>query len=350
MQEKTEQPTEKKLRDARDRGEVVRSADVVSSAVFVVLLALIGLGGAYFWAHLREVALLPNKLIAAGNISERLPWFFERLLTEFVLLSLPLIVAACFTAGLAAFFQVRSVFSIDPVIPKMERLNPIEGLQRIFSTRGVIGVALMIVKVLLLGGIVFFVIRASVGVVVKAPYLDAAQIRTLAGGILTPVFAWSAVVYCLMAAIDYLHQHYEFMKQNKMSIDEVRREYKDQEGDPLIKSKRRALYQELTNNRMMDNVRKASVVVVNPTHIAVALFYEAGKTGLPVVVAKGADGLAARIRAVAEEANVPILRNVKLARDLYESIPLDHNIGSEHVDAVVEVLRWVKRLHESRRD
>jgi type III secretion protein U len=261
-----------------------------------------------------------------------------------------MLLAAAFAAALAAFVQVRAVFSIDPVIPKMERLNPVEGLKRVFSTRSVIGVALMIVKVLLLGGIVYAVVRSAVGVAVKAPYLDAMQIRSLIGSMLTPVFAWSAVVYCLMAAIDYLHQHYEFMKQNKMSIDEVRREHKDQEGDPLIKSKRRALYQELSTNRMMDNVRKASVVVVNPTHIAVALYYEMGKTSLPVVVAKGADGLAARIRAVAEAANVPVLHNVKLARELYESIPLDHNIGTEHIDAVVEVLRWVKRLHESRRD
>ncbi len=348
MEEKTEKPTPKKLRDARDRGEVVRSQDVTSSVVFVAVLVLIALGGPYFWLHLQRLAELPKRMLEGGAFEQRLPWFLERLQIEFVMLGLPLIVMAFFAAAFAAFMQVKAVFSLDPILPKMERLNPVEGLKRLFGTRGLIGVLLMVVKTIFLGAIIFVVVRGAAAAVVKAPYLSAIDIRSLAGSILTPVFAWAAVVYFVMSAVDYLHQHYEFTKQNKMSIDEVRREYKDMEGDPLIKSKRRSLFREISMNQMMENVRKASVVVVNPTHIAVALYYERGKTGLPMVVAKGEDALAARIRAAAEAANVPVLHNVKLARQLYESTPLDHYIGDDLIEPVAEVLRWVRRLHESR--
>jgi type III secretion protein U len=348
MSEKTEPPTEKKLRDARERGEVVKSADLTSAVVFVVALAVLALGGAFFWAHLREMANLPYEHSEDPDFARGLPRFFERLFGGYALLCAPVVLAA-FVAGVAGcFIQVRGLLSFDPVLPKLERLNPVEGLKRLFSTRTFISVALMIFKVLLLGSILFFVIRASVGVVVKAPYLSAIDIGNLSVSLLTPIVVWAAVVYFMMGAADYLHQHYEFMKQNRMSIDEVKREYRDMEGDPLIKGKRRALAIELSMNQMMDNVRKANVVVVNPTHIAVALYYEAGKTGLPVVIAKGQDGLAARIRAVAEQANIPVLHNVKLARQLYESTPLNHCIDEEFLEPVAEVLRWVKRLHAER--
>jgi type III secretion protein U len=348
VEEKTEDPTPKKLQDARDRGEVVRSADVPSSLVYVALIALLALGAPYFWVHINQLAGLPKEMIDGGSFEQRLPWFVERLLIEFILLCLPPVVLAFGVAMLGGFLQVKAVFSLEPITPKMERLNPVEGLKRLFGTRSLVGVLLMVVKCTLLGVIIFLVVRGSAAAVVKAPYLSAMDIRSLAASLLTPVFAWAAVVYLVMAAADYLHQHHEFMKQNRMSIDEVRREYKDMEGDPLIKSKRRELFREISMNRMMDNVRTASVVVVNPTHIAVALYYEKGKTGLPMVVAKGEDALAARIRAAAEAANVPILHNVKLARQLYASTPLDHYIHEDLIEPVAEVLRWVKRLHESR--
>jgi type III secretion protein U len=349
MAEKTEKPTPKRLREARKRGEVVKSKDVGSTLVFIVLVGLLAPAGGYYWRHLSAIANLPQQMLAESAPEERFAWLIEKLFTEFVLLSAPVVGLALAAGVLGGFAQVRALFSTEPIVPKMDRLNPAAGLKRLFSTRNLIDVLLTILKVLLLGVIVYWVVRASIGAAVQGAYLTPLGIQTLGLELLAPIFGWAAVVYCVMAAVDYVHQRYEFMKQMKMSIEELRREHKDMEGDPMIKGKRRGLMRELATSNMLEQVRKASVVVVNPTHIAVALYYETGKTELPVVVAKGEDAMAQRIREIAEQENIPILQNVKLARQLYASTPLDHYIGKDLLQPVAEVLRWVKKLHERRK-
>jgi type III secretion protein U len=154
--------------------------------------------------------------------------------------------------------------------------------------------------------------------------------------------------YVAIAGFDYFFQRYQYIKQLKMSKDEVKREYKESEGDPQIKGKRRQLHQELLANDTMQRTRKATVVVTNPTHLAVAIYYDEKDNVLPTVLAKGEDHLAQRMKAVAREEGIPIMENVPLARALYANVPVDRYIPSDLIEPMAEVLRWVKELNEGR--
>jgi type III secretion protein U len=228
-------------------------------------------------------------------------------------------------------------------------MDPVQGFKRIFSSRSLIDLIKNLFKIALLGTVVWIVIKNSIDQAVKLPYLPVSGIPILAFELLKDIFIWTAVIYAIMAAVDYVHQKYQFTKENMMDKQEVKREYKDQEGDPLIKGKRQELFRELAFNSMLQRARKASVLIVNPTHIAVAIKYEPGETPLPLVIAKATDDKALLLRKVAEEENIPILRNVKLARELYESTPIDHYVVTELLEPVAEVLKWVKRLHQQKK-
>lgn len=346
--EKTEKPTEKRLRDARERGEIPHSKDLTSGIEFLALLLLLIFGGRWLWSHLSYLTELATK-IPQDDFLTHWRWLIGELLREFLILSaVPLLLAVSVTI-LAGGLQNSFLFTFHPLIPKWERLNPVEGFKRLFAMRNVIEALKNIAKIILLGFIVWIAVRDSIDAAVKLPYLDPTAIGVMTFELLKTIMIWSAAAYLGMAAVDYAHQKYEYTKQNMMSKDEIKREYKDQEGDPHVKGKRKELFKEMAFNGMLQRARKASVLIVNPTHIAIAIRYEPDVTPLPMVIAKAVDDGAMRLRKIAEEENIPILRNVKLARDLYESTPLDHYVVTELLEPVAEVLKWVKRLHEQRK-
>jgi type III secretion protein U len=346
--EKTEKPTEKRLRDAREKGQIAQSPEIPSGATFVALLLLMIFAGSWFWSRLLYLGQLATRPIE-GDFAVYLRWLMVELGREFFLLStIPLLIALV-VAVLAGAFQSSFMISFHPLIPKFEKMDPVQGFKRIFSSRSLIDLIKNLFKIVLLASVVWIVIKNSIDQAVKLPYLPVTAIPVMAFELLKDIFIWTAVIYIIMAAVDYVHQKYQFTKENMMDKQEVKREYKDQEGDPLIKGKRQELFRELAFNSMLQRARKASVLIVNPTHIAVAIKYEPGETPLPLVIAKATDDKALRLRKIAEEENIPILRNVKLARELYESTPLDHYVATELLEPVAEVLKWVKRLHQQKK-
>ena len=345
--DQTEKPTSKRLRDARKDGEVHRSQELSSNVVVLLWLALAAMVAPYWFQHIADgFDGLFIDIAATGGAVDAPRLYAAALRAGLLLLSavLPLMLAAAL-AGLAIeFLQVGALFAPKRLAPKMERLNPVEGLQRMFSQENWIEGVKALFKSAALILIVLVVLRAMLPEYLKLPLSQPAELLHALWRGLMWIGIWVVFVFFFVSALDVSYQRYVFMKNLRMSKRDIRDELKNNEGDPMMKGRRRQLHQEWSQQNMLAAVRRASVVVVNPTHVAVALHYEPGETDLPMVVAKGEDYDAQLIRDAAQQAGVPILQNVELARGLNDKIALDEYISGEFFEAVAEVLRWAESL------
>lgn len=337
MAEKDQDPTPKRLRDARMRGEVVFSNDVASSAVFLLVVLALWLAGATIFSLWRELWLhatserlfmapddgVQSLLMHAGHV---------------LLVTAVGVTAVAVVGGLAgSFAQVGGLLAWERIKPDMNRLNPAQGLQQIFSTRNLVNLLKMLVKTVLLAAVMWLVIRGCLDTALKLGYATPADALSVGASLVLQSFAWAGLVYALMAGVDYAHMRYEFIKGLRMSIDEVRREHKDAEGDPLNRSRRRNAHFEAVYASLADRVRMASAVI-HSQRVAVALQY-LGEHDLPRVLARGEAELAAQIRRVAGEALIPMAFDPQLAELLYEEVPQDRPIPRSLYAPVARLLQ-----------
>ena len=349
--EKTEQPTAKRLRDARRKGQVARSHDLSSGVLLVASVSILYLAGGHIggWVsgamreQLEHAATYRGPLDQAAALGAL---FAGVKLMAFMLA--PLFGVLLVVALLANYFQVGSVFTFEPVKPNANKLNPAEGFkQRFLKARPYVELgktALKLIIACVVVGSALWGARRDVVELTRQPtQLAASYLLWLVFSIGVRV----GVAFLIIGAADYFLQRYFHRRELMMTKHEVREEYKETEGNPLHKSLRRARHREILMQAMMEAVRRANVVVVNPTHVAVALSYERETMGAPTVVAKGAELMAAQIRRIADEAQVPIMRDVPLARALYE-LEIDQEVPEELYESVAVVLRWVYKLAEER--
>jgi flagellar biosynthetic protein FlhB len=343
--ERTEDPTPRRLEEAEKHGDIIKSQEV---STFVLLgagtlaIALFGHSGAEAFARgFRALLERPDQFtLDGGGIM---------LLMRHALWSLVTIIGpplgVLMGAGLAAnVLQHKPVFTAERIKPDISKLSLVGGLKRMFGIDGVTNLAKGLVKMAIVGAAVWAVLWPERGRV--AALLDQSAID-IAGDMihLAIRIAMAALaVLAVVAVLDYFLQRYQFFKRNRMSRQEIKEEFRQSEGDPQIKAKIRQLRQERARQRMMAAVPEATVVITNPTHFAVALQYEAGKTAAPVCVAKGVDALALRIREVAAENDVPIVENPPLARALYASVAIEEAVPPEHYKAVAQVIGYVMRI------
>ncbi|OUL98717.1 EscU/YscU/HrcU family type III secretion system export apparatus switch protein [Variovorax sp. JS1663] len=342
MAEKDQDPTPKRLRDARKRGEVVFSSDVASTTVFAVVLVSLWLGGERIFSLLRELWLHATSAALLTRPDDR---FGELLLhTGEALLwsTLPLMGIAAVAGIVGSFFQVGGVAAWERLKPDANRLNPAEGLKRIFSTRNLVNLLKMSVKTLLLSALMYVVLYGFVGTALKLGYVYPATIMSASAHMVLVAFGWAMVIYALMALVDYAHEHHEFMKQQRMSIEEIRQEYKEIEGDPLNQSRRRSAHFEAVYASLGDRVRMASAVI-HSARTAVALQY-LGEHDLPRVIARGEGDIAAQIRRHAGEGLVPMEFEPQLAERLYAEVPVDQPIPRSLFAPVAKLLRWAQGI------
>ena len=256
----------------------------------------------------------------------------------------PLVGLVMAVALVANLGQVGILFAFKGAMPKLENVSPSKWFQKVFSMKNLVEFLKNIIKVTVLGVTVWVVMRDHL------PTLFAIQRGTIwtmwkvLGMAVKDLLLMAAGVFCVIAAVDYLFQKWQYTKNHMMSKDEVKREYKEMEGDPQVKGKRKQLHQEMLSQNALGNVRKAKVLVTNPTHYAVALDYEKDRTPLPVILAKGEGFLAQRMIRVAQEEGIPIMRNVPLARSLFENGTENAYIPKDLIGPVAEVLRWVQSL------
>ncbi|WP_027362698.1 type III secretion system export apparatus subunit SctU [Desulfospira joergensenii] len=341
--DKTEQPTPKKLRDARKEGQIAKSQELPATATTIALFAVIFLGWGYFFNVLNELFHLPLSVMNQPFEDVFYPTLFS-VLACIAKIVLPVILTVMLLGTIANLIQVGFLFSMKAAMPKLSNMNPKQWFQKTFSIKNLVEFIKSTIKVLVIGYVAVWVVKKHIMSLQLIPRVGIGAVYSSLGTILFELAACVAGVMVLLAALDYLFQHWQHIKKLRMSKDEVKREYKEMEGDAQIKSKRKQLHQELLAEGSTQATRKATVLVTNPTRIAVALFYEEGETPLPVVLAKGEGALAQRMVAAAREEGIPIMQNVPLARALLADARENEYIPGDLVRQVADVLLWVKSL------
>jgi flagellar biosynthetic protein FlhB len=345
--DRTEDPTQKRLDEALERGDVVKSQEVSTWFVIgggtVMLAAFSGQMSTTLSATFRGIIANAYQIPVDGGDLIALAARIEREVLAAV--ALPIGVLAL--AGLAGnMIQHRLVWSTDPLKPKFSKISPLAGLKRMFSVQALANFGKGLVKLAVIGSVMVALLwpqRFQLDTLVQTDILGSLlATRAMSIDVLGAVVA----ILFLVAAADYLFQYRQWFERQKMSIREMKDEFKQTEGDPLVKGKIRQLRQQRMRKRMMAAVPKASVIITNPTHYAIALQYERGMEA-PICVAKGVDAIALKIREVAGEHKIPIVENPPLARALHATVEIDEEIPTEHYKAVAEVIGYVMKLRRA---
>lgn len=346
---KTEKPTPKRIADARKKGNVAKSQDMNSAVILMTASLLI-----YFsWPPLAKAV--------QTLMVERFARFPEQDLTVDYLMVLvmqaaqavgpvlaPILLALLLVGVVSNFLQVGRLLSFETLKPKVEKLNPVNGLKRLFSLRSTVEAIKGLLKIALVGWICYAVISDRYVELATAYGAGLLGLGTLIGSTAWSI-AWRAILALLvLGLVDLIYQRYEWTKNLKMTKQEVKDEMKQAEGSPEVKSEIKKRQRKMAQQRMMSEVPKASVVITNPTHFAVAVQYERETMEVPLVVAKGTDLVAKRIRQVAEEAGVPMVENKPIARALYKQVEVGDEIPPELYAAVAEILVAVQRASRKR--
>lgn len=345
--DKTEKPTAKRIKDARKEGDVHKSRELTSTVLVLAWLLMFWLLMPYVVARLQ--ALFAQVFSAVSRPTDMaLHATFIEALSTLLWICAPLLLAACGVGLLVEFLQVGPIMAFQRLKPMVSRLNPAEGVKKIFSQENLVELVKSIVKTGALFGILVWVVFSMMNQFLMLPFGQPAAVAAAHWQGMLRIGIWVAFIFFFVSAVDAFYQRFAYVRKLRMSRRDIRQELKDTEGDPYIKGRRRQLHQEWAQRNMLAAVRKSSVVVTNPTHIAVALVYEPGETDLPIVAAKGEDYEAELIRKEAEEAGVPIMQNVPLARGLHENIEIEEFITAEFFEAVAEVLRWAESVRSAR--
>jgi type III secretion protein U len=348
--EKTEMPTPKKLRDARDKGQVCTSKDIVSTAILIAVFAVLAVLGTVFVRDWMTGTAFVADRVAENDLpaireSSKL---FALLVCKHSFLFV-LVAAAVGVVGNVA--QVGFLFTIEPIIPKLEKLNPVEGAKKIFSMKNLFEFLKNVVKVCFLGYLIYKIIFASIPELLTMCYGTVDDIFPFLAVTLKRLAGYTAFGYIVIAVVDRLFQSKNFTKQMMMTKDEVKREYKEMEGSQEVKQAQRQFRQEILNGPDPAAAAKRSdVVVTNPTHLAIGIRFRTEEAPLPFICAMGADATAKIIRETALEEGIPVMENVPLARDLYETGRPGDFIPDALVEPVAEVLKWAKQLENARKE
>ena len=341
---KTEEPTEKKLSDARRKGSVAQSQEIKHWAILIGGTAMLVFMAPFMAQGVRDVGLpfieRPHSLaIETGHLRGL---FIDTVMDVGQILA-PLFGMMVILAIAANVGQFGFTASTEKIKPDFSKINLLKGVKKIFSAKGVVEFVKGIIKLMLVATVAFGLaspLLTDIQLIPQLPFIGSLERIHEIAILLT---AGTVVVMTVLAIIDFVYQKYSFTKQMRMTKQEVKDESKQQEGDPQVKARIRAIRMERAKERMMQAVKDADVVITNPTHFAVALKYDMGEMEAPVCIAKGVDHLALAIRIEAKEHDVPIVENPPLARALYDTVELDEEIPTEYFTAVAEVIGFVMR-------
>lgn len=346
--ERTEEPTEQRLRKAREEGQVARSVELSTAAILVAATLFFSLSGSYLFHRLG--ALFINQLQFDRKVmdkAELLPAiFFQSIIDGFVMI-LPIMVLLAVVALLSTVMSGGLIFSPKMMLPKFSKLDPMAGLARMFGLKALIELCKTFLKFLVISLILWMAITNNIEDLVTLNRMDLGTAISHAGTMILDACFWMSMGLVVIAIADVPLQHFQVNKKLKMTRQEIKDEMKNAEGRPEVKATIRRRQREMANNRMMDNVKDADVVITNPQHFAVALSYDPNSDGAPTLVAKGTDELAKRIRERAKENNVYIFEAPDLARALYFTTKLDHPIHEGLYHVVAQVIAYVFSLNQS---
>ena len=352
-QEKTEQPTGKKLSDARDKGQVSKSMELNSLAIFGSGLILIFIARGFLGEEFRKFSVdLFGSLDKLSLTQTILQTYFIKWSLFFFAAVSPVLIGVFVVALITNIAQVGLKFTSHALKPNMGKFNPLSGIKRIFFSAGsFVEILKSLVKLFVVGLFAYTIIS---GLVEDTTLLIQLSTEEILDFMLNAAFSmiWKiTLLFVVIAAVDFIFQRFKFRKEMMMTKQEVKEEYKQQEGDPQIKSRIRKQMMLMARKRMMKDIPKADVVITNPTHFAIALKYEMSKDAAPRVLAKGMDELAQRIKKIALEHDVPLYEDRELARALYKSTEVGDLIPAQLFKAVAQILAYIyqmKRLKKKR--
>jgi type III secretion protein U len=341
--EKTEEPTHKRLRDSRKKGDVAHSKDFTQTILIIALFGYMLGNAENIIESLGAVIVIPASLVGLP-FEVALSTAVALALKEAVSVLLPFLLIVLIGGMFGEFLQVGFLLAFEKLKPSGKKLNIIANVKNTFSKKNFVEFAKSILKISFLSALIIVVVRDALPALMSVPSTGLEGLGAAVGSMMGILLVNVAIVYVIIAAADFVWQRMQYRKGLMMSKDEVKREYKEMEGDPHIKHKRKHLHQEMAMESGATSSRRASVLVTNPTHIAVALFYQFGDTPLPILLAKGEGAVAQRMRRAAREAGTPVIENVPLARALWHSGEIDKYIPDELIEPVAEVLRIVRRF------
>ncbi|KYG35042.1 flagellar biosynthesis protein FlhB [Alkalihalobacillus trypoxylicola] len=344
--EKTEKATPKKRQDSRKKGQVAKSTDVNTALILLaVFLFLWIFGGSMLGEMIFNVFRKSLQEYLLMNItSANLSVMFLDILTQVALVLLPIMLVAMVAGIFASYIQVGPLFTGEPLKFNLKKIDPIKGFKRIFSVRAIVELSKSLLKIGFVGFAVFLVIWFNLEDVMKISQKSILDGFALIATLTAQMGLMVALLLLLLSIPDYLYQRYDNEKQMRMSKKDIKDEHKNMEGDPRIKSKRKQKQMEMAMQRMMQEVPKADVVITNPTHFAVALKYDDSQSDAPIIVAKGVDYLAQKIKKIASDHDVIMVENKPLARALYSQAEIGEQVPEQLFKAIAEVLAYVYRL------
>ncbi len=356
--DKSELPTAKKLRDARKKGDIAKSKDLSAGLLTLAWLVLFALVSGFVATDLARLAT--DTMVAATQMpfAQAAPSIGWDASLTLVKISLMTLVPVAAIATFAEFLQAGPIFTTEKLKFALDKLNPMEGLKRMFGMDGLVELVKTLVKVMFVCAIAYVVIRTAIGEAGQiirlaswSPVADTGAAAAFATLDLTyrltlKLFAMIVGVFLFVAVADWFYSRHSYIKKMKMSRRDIRQEYKDDEGDPHVRSHRRELHQEWSNQNTLGATRGSAALLVNPTHIAIALDYDDEKAPVPVIAAKGAGELAAAMRAEAEAAGVPIIRNIATARTLWARGEIGEIVPQDMFDAIAAIILWAKKARD----
>lgn len=345
-EEKTEQPTPKKLRDARDKGQVARSSELVSAVLVISMFGVLYAFGNSLTNALMEFILLPASFIQE-DFDVALSAMIESTFYYLVLITAPITITGIVIAVFANFVQIGPLWSGETLMPKLEKISPIAGFKRIFCLRNLVEFLKSLVKLVVIVVACVYVIKSNVRDLLEMPGCLETCIFPSLGFMMLQLATYSSIAFLILAIADVLFQRYEHAKGLRMTKDEIKREFKDTEGNPEIKGRRKSIHREITmNDDVPKAVKKSSVIISNPTHIAIGLAYDGTEYKVPQIVVMGEDILAKRIKDIGKDNDIPIIENVPLARALYAQGEAGAPIPRQLFRAVAEILRAVRQIQQ----
>ena len=346
MSEKTEQPTSKRLRDAREKGDIAKSQEIPSAAIVLAVIAYFIVNSDSVFTKLIDCCNYTFTTATSIPYDKALPLIGAVVVDTSVAIVSPLVAIAILVSFVSMIFQTGFLVAPKGAMPKMENLSPSRWFKQVFSMRNAFDFVKNILKVLVLCFAVYSSSKNNIAEVFKIPQSDIGAAWTLSAALLKDLALYSVGAFAFIAVLDFLYVKYKYTKDHMMSPQEVKQEYKEMEGDPYIKQKRKQLHMEMANMSAVANTRKAKVLVVNPTHYAVAIDYVKGVTPLPIIVAKGQGDLARRMIEAAREENIPIMRQPALARALFAQGDEDQFVPDDLLVPVAEILKIIAAVEK----
>ncbi len=348
--DKTEEPSSRKLDEARQRGQVPQSKEISHWFMILGASVILAMMAPFMGKQLYDV-MYPfierphDFIVEGGRLGDLLQ---DTVLHVILALLMPLLLLMVF-AFLSSVLQFGIIYSTDNIQPKLERISLFKGFKRLFSMRSVVELIKGILKISIVAAVILWLIKPSFESGEKYISMSINDILLAITGETSSILFAVVGVVTMIAMIDWLYQRFSFFKSMRMSKQELKDEYRQSEGDPLVKQRLKQIRMDKARQRMMAAVPKSTAVITNPTHYAIALQYDETSMNAPKVVAKGVDSIALKIRQIAEENDVPIMENPPLARGLYASVDLDEEVPTEYYKAVAEVISFVYRLKRGKK-